>query len=96
MADAFEILGLTSAATPQEVKARWQKLASEHHPDRGGDPDKFHECRQAYKKALEIASRPIICPACFGGGSTITSSGFNTISIVCHTCKGSGVRNEES
>jgi DnaJ family protein A protein 2 len=34
---AFEILGVSRRATPDEIEAAWRRLASKHHPDRGGD-----------------------------------------------------------
>ena len=54
----FETLGLPSTATVDEVKAKWKSLASQHHPDKGGDAETFNSMRQAYKKALELASKP--------------------------------------
>ncbi len=38
--DAFDVLGLDSAATERELKRRYRELMSEHHPDRhAGEPD---------------------------------------------------------
>jgi curved DNA-binding protein CbpA len=34
---AFEILGVSRHATRDEIEAAWRRLASKHHPDRGGD-----------------------------------------------------------
>lgn len=33
----WQVLGLTSHATREEIDAAYRKLASEHHPDKGGD-----------------------------------------------------------
>ena len=37
----YEILGVEKNATQREIKKAWRKLARQHHPDRGGDPEKF-------------------------------------------------------
>ena len=37
----YDVLGLTAASTPDDVKKAYRKLAREHHPDKGGDPEKF-------------------------------------------------------
>lgn len=90
--NAFETLGLPPTATADEVKAQWKSLASQHHPDKGGDAETFDKMRRAYKSALEIASKPKKCPACDGTGKRRESHGFNSIEIQCRFCKGSGVR----
>eukprot|EP00754_Rhynchopus_humris_P006942 Rhum_TRINITY_DN13280_c0_g1::Rhum_TRINITY_DN13280_c0_g1_i1::g.58627::m.58627 len=43
------VLGVPEAATPKEVKDAFQKLAKVHHPDKGGDTEKFHSIRQAFE-----------------------------------------------
>ena len=43
------VLGVPEAATPKEVKDAFQKLAKVHHPDKGGNPEKFHSIRQAFE-----------------------------------------------
>lgn len=53
MSDPFTILGLSRTATEAEVKQRWRKLCSEHHPDHGGDGAQFDKYRKAYKSALQ-------------------------------------------
>lgn len=46
---ALRTLDLEPDATGEQVKQRYQRLASEHHPDKGGDPDRFMAIRQAYE-----------------------------------------------
>ncbi|MCX7265658.1 MAG: ribosome recycling factor, partial [Burkholderiales bacterium] len=35
-------------ATAAEIKQAFRKLASQHHPDKGGDTQKFQEIQAAY------------------------------------------------
>lgn len=44
----YEILGVTETATEAEIKKAYRKLASQHHPDKGGDKAKFQEIQSAY------------------------------------------------
>jgi DnaJ-class molecular chaperone len=92
MATALEILGLPPESTVEEIKARWKALASEHHPDRGGDAAKFSEFRQAYTKALELASKPRRCEVCNGTGKRDHKEAwsFHSIKLRCEVCRGTG------
>lgn len=92
---AFKKLGLEPDATEDQIKARWRELASEHHPDRGGDNDKFVEYSIAYKKCLEIARRPKPCPACGGKGEEVKMHGFKAIRTRCRFCNGTGKENKK-
>lgn len=47
MRDPYEILGLPKTANAEEIKSAYRKLAKQHHPDLGGDPEKFKEINQA-------------------------------------------------
>lgn len=52
-----EVLGIEGNATPQLVEDRFRALAQVHHPDKGGDRNKFEEIVQARDAArLELAS----------------------------------------
>jgi len=44
----YEILGVGDKATADEIKRAYRKLASQHHPDKGGDTKKFQEIQTAY------------------------------------------------
>jgi len=45
----YETLGINANATDEEVKKAYRKLAMVHHPDRGGNEDKFKEITTAYE-----------------------------------------------
>ena len=48
MKNPYQILGVDSSASPDEIKRAYRKLAAKHHPDRGGDTAKFQEIQSAY------------------------------------------------
>ncbi len=46
--DFYTTLGVQRNATPDEIKQAYRRLAAKHHPDRGGDSEKFKEIQLAY------------------------------------------------
>jgi len=69
--DPYQILGLKRGATDSEVKQAYRRLASKHHPDKGGDTQRFQEIQQAYD---QITSGQADQPRHFHWGGS--SSGF--------------------
>jgi molecular chaperone DnaJ len=55
MADLYEVLGIEPGATPEDVKRAYRRKAREHHPDAGGDEERFKEVTRAY----EVLSDPV-------------------------------------
>jgi hypothetical protein len=49
LADAFKILGLPVTASETEAKKAYYKAAREHHPDKGGNEEKFKALSNAYE-----------------------------------------------
>jgi len=47
--DYYEILGVSEDASQEEIKKAYRKLAHEHHPDKGGDEEKFKKINKAYQ-----------------------------------------------
>jgi len=46
--DHYSTLGVAKNATPDEIKKAYRKLASQHHPDKGGDTNTFQQIQTAY------------------------------------------------
>ncbi len=55
--DYYEILGVNKNAAPDEIKKAYRKLAMQHHPDRGGDADKFKQINEAYDVLSDSAKK---------------------------------------
>jgi curved DNA-binding protein len=49
MTDHYATLGVARTASADEIKRAFRKLASQHHPDKGGDTKKFQEIQAAYE-----------------------------------------------
>jgi DnaJ family protein A protein 2 len=50
----YKILGLGKNADQKSIKKAWRRLCKTHHPDRGGDPEKFKECGKIIKKEFFV------------------------------------------
>jgi DnaJ-class molecular chaperone len=48
MENHYSTLGVAETATEEEIKKAYRKLASQHHPDKGGDTEKFKSIQTAY------------------------------------------------
>mgnify|MGYP000055969866 CR=1 FL=1 len=46
--DHYETLGVSKDASQQDIKKAYRKLASKHHPDKGGDQEQFKRVQAAY------------------------------------------------
>lgn len=57
MKDYYSILGVAKNATADEIKRAYRKLASRHHPDKGGDTARFQDIQAAYAILSDPAKR---------------------------------------
>jgi len=48
MKNYYDILGVDEKATSADITKAFKELAKKHHPDRGGDKDKFQEINEAH------------------------------------------------
>jgi molecular chaperone DnaJ len=55
--DYYEVLGVSKSASADEVKKAFRKAAIEHHPDRGGNEEKFKEINEAYEVLKDTDKR---------------------------------------
>jgi DnaJ-class molecular chaperone len=86
MTDHYATLGVPRTATADEIKQAFRRLASQHHPDKGGDTAKFQAIQEAYatlgneqKRAEYNSPRPQFSgfPGFGGGGSVNINDIFN-------------------
>jgi len=53
----YKLLNVARDATENEIKKSYKMLAKEHHPDRGGDAEKFKEITTAYSILSDTEKR---------------------------------------
>lgn len=83
MNDYYDTLGVPKTASQDDIKRAYRKLASQHHPDRGGDTKKFQEIQVAYdtlgdeqRRAAYNNPQPQMP---FGGGEQVNPFDLNSI-----------------
>ena len=57
MKDYYSTLGVARTATDDEIKRAYRKLASQHHPDKGGDKAQFQAVQEAYSVLSDAQRR---------------------------------------
>lgn len=55
--DYYQILGVDKKASNDDVKKAFFKIASKHHPDKGGDEARFKEASEAYSTLSDEKKR---------------------------------------
>jgi len=45
----YDVLEISKSASTEEIKKNFYKLSKQHHPDKGGDTEKFKEINHAYE-----------------------------------------------
>lgn len=55
--DYYKTLGVSETATEKEIKAAYRRLSKKHHPDSGGDEEKFKDVSAAWDVLGDAAKR---------------------------------------
>jgi molecular chaperone DnaJ len=53
----YDILGLSLTSTKDDIKKAYKQLALVHHPDRGGDEERFKKIGEAYETLIDDKKR---------------------------------------
>lgn len=75
--DHYTILGVPRTATADEIKKAYRKLASQHHPDKGGDTVKFQQIQSAYDTLSDPQKREHFDTPHHGFRTSGMPNGFN-------------------
>jgi len=57
MTDYYSRLGVSRNATQEDLKKAYKKASMQHHPDRGGDAEKFKRINEAYSTLKDPAKK---------------------------------------
>lgn len=82
--DYYNILGVDRGASSDDIKKAYRSLAMKHHPDRGGNAEKFKQIEEAYRTLGDDQKRmqydnpgPQFGHGGFGGGPFPGGQGFH-------------------
>ena len=53
----YDELGLTTISTSEDIKIKYKILAQQHHPDKGGDVEKFKTIKLSYEILIDPERR---------------------------------------
>lgn len=88
MTDYYSILGVAEDATDDDIKQAYRKLASKHHPDKGGDAEKFKEMQAAYDVLSDSKKR-----AAYDARGSSDDSEFMSMSDIMEKMRAAHMRN---
>jgi DnaJ-class molecular chaperone len=72
----YSILGVPKTANEKEIQRAYRKLALKHHPDKGGDEEKFKELSTAYECLSDSGKRQVYDTYGEAGLENINPGGF--------------------
>lgn len=58
--DYYSTLGLARGASESDIKKAYRSMAMKHHPDRGGNADKFKEVEEAYRTLSDPEKKQMV------------------------------------
>ena len=102
-ADAFAVLGATTATSPEALKELHRALARKFHPDLCSLPDAHDLCarinvaydtlsdpkrRKEYIRDSKVKRK--VCATCAGTGHVKKQKGFKKVAVACPSCDGTG------
>jgi DnaJ-class molecular chaperone len=79
MLENYQILGLSSNATLDDVKYSYKRLASINHPDKGGDQETFKIISKAYAELVDYITNDDIFDGLFEPNQDITYTAYITL-----------------
>lgn len=65
----YDVLGVSRDASVEDIKRAFKRGALEHHPDKGGDPEKFKEINAAHETLADEQKRAAYDSSCIRGRS---------------------------
>lgn len=94
----YDVLSVKQDASQTEIKKAFKKLAIKHHPDRGGDAEKFKECNAAYEVLSDPEKRSKYDKYGFEGlkNGGMSNGGFGDIFETFFGGRGGGRRQRET
>ena len=57
--DLYGVLGVSRDAETNEIRKAFLKLSKVHHPDKGGDMEKFKEIQEAHEVLTDERKRQV-------------------------------------
>ena len=78
----YQTLGVPDDASPEAIKSAYRALAMKHHPDKGGDAEKFGEITLAYDVLSDPDRRKTYDETGVAGGLSPDAAASRALSIV--------------
>ena len=75
----YELLDVPVNATTDEIKQHYRKYARIHHPDKGGDAEKFKQIQEAYETLMDPIQRHQYDIDLSGNNFTFTQEDYDLI-----------------